>query len=191
MSWKPWRLSRPLHPHEAGEARAAFGESLDYGKVRVFRRSPLGWGASRAIGNTIHMQSRHFHPGTFEFTPAGMQTVVHELAHVWQYQNGGWAYLFACLWTYVKFQVKAGSWREAYYWRQICEDGVDFADWNPEQQAQAIGDFFQANRAEPGMGHTFAESRTLHLMGPLIPRIQQGDGAPTFLRKKRVPAETT
>ncbi|MBZ4420753.1 DUF4157 domain-containing protein [Myxococcus sp. RHSTA-1-4] len=117
---------RRLTDEEVTRLHAIFGESLDYGRVRVKagRLGLLGLtGRAFAHGNTLFVPGRD----TVEF---GL--LVHELTHVWQHQHGGTAYLGAAL--------AAQWWGDGYDWRKAVSRHLRWAELNPEQQAQLIED---------------------------------------------------
>lgn len=117
---------RRLTGDEVARLRPIFGESLDYGRVRV-KEGRLG---------LLGVTRRAFAHGDTVFVP-GQETVdfgllVHELTHVWQHQHGGTAYLSAAL--------VAQWWGDGYDWRKAVALHLRWAELNPEQQAQLIED---------------------------------------------------
>ena len=97
---------RRLEPHEIAYAREIFGEGIDYGAVRIARGSVLATFSATALGNRINLQSVHFAGDTLELNEAGMRVLIHELAHVWQYQHFGLRYIASSLaaqfWAWVR-----------------------------------------------------------------------------------------
>jgi hypothetical protein len=68
----------------------------------------------------------------------GLGTLIHELGHVWQYQNGGLAYIPLSLIAQLKGFLKSGSRDAAYNWEAADAAGLPWEKWNPEQQASAM-----------------------------------------------------
>lgn len=125
------RLEAPgrlLLADEVEAARRVFGDSIDYSRVRIkegdagafsFNERPF------AMGDTLYMKSTRSHA-----------TLIHELTHVWQHQNGGTDYMSEALAS----QLLQG----AYDWRAQVP-GTPFADLAPEKQAAFLEDAFMRN----------------------------------------------
>ena len=130
--------------HYAGEI---FGNNLDYNAVRITRGSVLALFSATSTGNRINFQSHHFAGDSLALSDAGMLVLIHELTHVWQFQQAGYGYIFSSLSAQICAWVKTGSRRGAYDWRKPWRRNVPWAQWNAEQQAQCIGDYNAAIRA--------------------------------------------
>ncbi len=139
---------RPLAPDEVTLAEHYFGRHLRTAPVRLTRDHPMSLHAPKTLGNTVHLKSgwHHFDGPGLALSPRGLGCLVHELVHVWQYQNGGLGYVFGSLWAQLHAIVTAGDRGGAYRWRPVHRAGVPWARWNPEQQAQVIEDHFKASR---------------------------------------------
>ncbi len=134
---------RGLTSNEISYAHEIYLDSIDYSVISITRDSLLSAGAPKTIGNTIHLRSDwgHFKGDTMELTELGMQTLIHEMGHVWQYQNGGLAYIAESVWVQLKAFVSGGDRGGAYDWHEAIKEGLPWEKWNPEQQAQAIEDY--------------------------------------------------
>ena len=81
-------------------------------------------------------------------TATGRSILIHELTHIWQYQNGGWAYAVSSVWVQSVSIVTQGNSNGAYNWRNLFDSRGELTkpweQWNPEQQAQAIADYNDA-----------------------------------------------
>lgn len=191
------KLAPPTRHINAGEisyAREIFGDSLDYSKITITRDSLMSTGAPKTIGNTVHMRSKwgaeQFTKDgsgeyTLELTEAGRQLLVHEMTHVWQFQNGGLAYIPDSLVSQLRARLGSGSRNGAYDWRSAAKAGTPWADWNPEQQAELVEEYNRALRhvkdatkrkALPAK----ADTDMLTLGKPYIEKIHHGEGAPTL-----------
>ena len=53
-----------------------------------------------------------------------METLIHEMGHVWQYQNGGLAYIPESLWAQLKAAVSGKNRNAAYDWRTVHDAKV-------------------------------------------------------------------
>lgn len=145
--------SRKLSNQEIAEAREIFGDTIDYRQVVLERNSLYNAGSSRTVGNTIALTDNKFDGKNLKLNSDGQYTLIHELAHVWQYQNQGWEYAPAALWAQAKAKVKTGSRNAAYDWEILDKQSIPWEDWNPEAQAQAVEDYNYALRqAKSGRG---------------------------------------
>jgi hypothetical protein len=124
-------------------ARDIVRDTVDYSKITITRDSVYSLGAPRTIGNTIYLKSDwgHFDGDTLELTEAGKTVLIHEMSHVWQYQNGGLAYIPSSLLSQLAGTLKGRGAKSAYYWREAHAAGLPWNKWNAEQQAQAIEDY--------------------------------------------------
>jgi len=176
--------SRSLTSDEIAYATDVFHESIDYTAIEITRDSVFAAGAPRTIGNTIHLKSDwdHFKGDTLELTEKGRLTLIHEMGHVWQYQNGGLAYIPDSLWAQFKASVSGGSRNEAYEWRPMHDKGVPWAEWNPEQQAEAIEDYNKLLREQKAGKATVEDLSTLSILLPYMELVRRGEGAPTYER---------
>lgn len=134
--------SRILRRDEIETAHTLFGDTIDWSVVRITVDSIWSWRSARTIGNTIHLWHSHFEPDGATLTYlAGWPTLIHELTHIWQYQQSGWGYLISSLWAQFK------CWRDrskAYDWESAIQRGVPWEGWNAEQQAQAVEDYYRS-----------------------------------------------
>ena len=109
-------------------------------------------------------------------TARGRATLIHELGHVWQYQNGGLAYIPHSLRAQLVAWLRTGKRAAAYRWQEALQEGIDWARWNPEQQAQAIEAYAVASWRQ---GSPF-DARTIELLQPYIDKVRRGEGAPCW-----------
>jgi|GEM_PF-2814015 len=128
-----------LDEHQRKLLSSVFGDSIDLDNVRV-QESP-SWmfneGRQFVLGNTIHVPS-----GTV--TPD--RTLVHEAAHVWQYQNNGAGYIADSILQ----QLMHGS--GAYELQDVLKAGLSFHDMNVEQQGELLRMAYHAGaHMNPGM----------------------------------------
>ena len=141
-------------------------------------------GAPRTIGNTIHLKStppwNHFREDTLELTEKGRLDLIHEMGHVWQYQNGGLAYMPLSIIAQIRAAVSGGDRGGAYEWRTAHQAGTPWEDWNPEQQARAIEEYNILLRKSQAGTATPAELHDLSVLLPYIELVRNRQGAPTF-----------
>ena len=174
--------SRPLTATEITYAKEIYLDSIDYSKIKITRDSVLALGAPRTIGNTIHLKSDwgHFKGDTLDLTEQGQLTLIHEMGHVWQYQNGGLAYIPLSLIAQIKGAVSGGDRGKAYEWREAHEAKIPWEEWNPEQQAEAIEEYNKLLRKQKEGKATPEEIHILSVLLPYIEKVRRGEGAPTF-----------
>jgi hypothetical protein len=120
-------VGRSLTGEEIEALRAIYGNAIDYSDVRIKEGSA---GVLTALdrpwtsGNTIYM-NKDRSDGDW------MQTLVHEMGHVWQFQNGG-----------ADYQSKSVSaqyiTRDAYQWESAALEEKPWQSLNPEDQAALI-----------------------------------------------------
>jgi hypothetical protein len=92
---------RRLNADEITSLRRLYGDSIDYGAVRIqYGGSKEGLGASGAhvVDNTIWMDSSMIDRNG-KLNADGQDLLSHEMCHVWQYQNRGPSYLGEALWS--------------------------------------------------------------------------------------------
>jgi hypothetical protein len=122
-------IGRSLRDDEVAALRQVFGDSIDYSQVTIKEGSAGIFAGDRPItmGNTIYMKDDR-----------SFETLVHEMAHVWQFQNGGNDYMLEAGWAQFSNWAQGNATRVAYDWTRDIDKG--WAALNPEQQAHLIED---------------------------------------------------
>ncbi len=135
----------PLTTREIGVARPIFGSSIRYEDVRVVVSSVAA--APTTMGNSIRTTERDI----------ADHILIHEMAHIWQYQTGGGGYLSNAACAQVIAMLSAGTRNAAYAY----EPKGDFNSFNAEQQAHVIEDYFQMPnlRSDPWYMEVMAQVR--------------------------------
>lgn len=149
--------TRPLHQWEIEMAKTIFGDSINYHRVRIDETAYLG------------PKQHHFCYVSFYMINSwgAMQnsTLIHELVHVWQYENMGAVYMPRALW--------AQTTKEGYNYGG--KDNLKLSlltqrtlfDYNLEQQGDIIADYFRIkNGTSPYWGN--ANSSNLGLYERII-----------------------
>ncbi|KPJ85753.1 hypothetical protein AMJ57_01780, partial [Parcubacteria bacterium SG8_24] len=128
--------ARPLTEPEISVVRTIFGTSIDLDKVRIRFGGPLTWfSSSVTIGNVIS-----FPAGRYDGSgPADLAWLVHELVHVWQYQNFGWGYVPESVWE----QLTESDAYVVHY-----DATISFLDYDIEEQAVIVAEYFLDQRPE-------------------------------------------
>ncbi|MFO1161114.1 MAG: DUF4157 domain-containing protein [Reyranellaceae bacterium] len=179
------RRSRSLTATEKTYLREIFHDAVDYDKVTITRGSALSAGAARTTGNTINLQEEHFVGDTMELTDAGTLVLAHEMGHVWQYQNGGLAYIPSSLIPQIVAGLSGQSRNAAYDWRNAVRNHIDWSEWNAEQQAECISDYNEALRRINAGNATLEDYDTVTLAEPFIELVRDRIGAPGSSRRRR------
>ena len=128
---------RGLSAAEIAYLRPIYGESIDYGAVRIQSggiKESLGFRAN-VVGNDVFMPEADFNPDG-SLTRDGLETLGHEFGHVWQYQNRGADYLSGAIYAQVTEGSSGVGTGGAYDWVAAAGRGERFDDMNPESQAE-------------------------------------------------------
>ena len=165
---------RPLTAAEVSYAKSTFKDSVDYGAITLTYDALASAGSSRTLGNTVNMTADEFEPGTNTLTSAGLNTLVHEMTHVWQYQHHGWGYAPAALWAQFWAALTTGSRNGAYDWKTPATSGVPWDDWNPEAQAEGVERYNEALHAMKAGTPSQKDIDDLAILEPYIAQMSAG-----------------
>lgn len=124
--------TRRLSGKEQGLAHTVFGATIDYETVRVDERAWIAckrYGIAYVSFNVINcwgaLSDAHF---------------IHEMVHIWQYQRHGAVYIPRALWAQ---RTPAGyNYGGVEALQQALAGGKGFTDFNYEQQADIMADYF-------------------------------------------------
>jgi len=115
--------------------------SIEYEDVRVviggYNTLPGSGIAPHVTGNTVYIPESYVDRdanGNYTIKQDKLDTVGHEMGHVWQNQNGGGDYMAESLIDQVEAS-RGGSRNDAYNGEKRLNAGVPFNDLTPEQQA--------------------------------------------------------
>lgn len=141
---------RPLAVSEIVELKKVFGDSVSYDKIRILDTKYPGPMGHRAIAikykirmkNRLHKNEKYI--GNYYYHVIYTAQLVHEVGHVWQYEQMGTSYIPGALHA----QYLSAS---KYDWRNEIKRGLD--DWrqfNIESQCQFIQHIYReaAQQAE-------------------------------------------
>jgi hypothetical protein len=116
---------RKLTGDEIETLRKVYGDSLDYSRIRI-KEGDAGLfsttGRAFTHGDTVYIPK--------DDLPLTKDLLVHEMAHVWQHQNGGTDYMSEALW--------AQYFGDGYEFEKALKEGKSFDQMNPEQQAEFL-----------------------------------------------------
>jgi len=135
---------RPLGQAERDALRSIFGDSIDLDAVRVVE------GNAGLLG----ISGRAFAIGRIIYLPAcSAEILVHECAHVWQFQTGGFGYIGNSALHQLVGLLSMKRYRP-YHWRAAIDAGVAWDDLaSAEAQAQFVQDLYrdgEGQGAAPG-----------------------------------------
>ena len=105
--------SRPLTEAEKELAHSIYGDQIRLDSVRIAPDSIYSIDVSKTIGDTIHIRTADYNSDLSYKT-----LLIHELGHVWQYQNGGWGYIPKSLIVQFIAFMQTGSTSAAYNWEE-------------------------------------------------------------------------
>ncbi len=166
---------RGLTSGETALARSVFGETVDYGKVHVYEGAPKvagifplsqhGLGAITPCGDIYLVGKNCQQPDLSKAGEKQRKLLIHEMTHVWQYQQGQHVECDA-----VFLYVRSGFNYNSCYAYDL--DGRrKFASLNIEQQAHMVEDYFalrdQKARAVPDRAVKMAKFEAM--LKPCLP----------------------
>lgn len=145
---------------EIEEAKQVFIESIQYDRVWIYETAKLpNWVAKAGSwmqkqpppkNNAITLGNRVLFPVILKTRNndlvnhnfGDMAWFIHELTHVWQYQQFGIRYLYDALVVQLKYGAKSYDYGGKSGLLQAFETGKTLFDFNPEQQADIARDFY-------------------------------------------------
>jgi hypothetical protein len=130
------RDTRALTCDERDDAISVFGDALDLDPIRIVSTSIVN--SPTCLGNIIRVA------GGGEIDRI---TLIHELAHVWQYQTRGAEYISDSAWHQVSAALTTGSRQAAYLISFDDLAAASIFDLPAEKQAVIIERWF----ADPGL----------------------------------------
>jgi hypothetical protein len=151
---------RRLSPSEREEASLVFGDTVDFEPVWIYeevpwpdwignlgaflrRRKPDGHNAV-TLGNRIFFPTRLGSEHTSDQIRINQTAwLIHELTHVWQFQQEGWRYFFQALGAILRhgrWAYKVGS-EDTLIKARLA--GARFEDYNREQQGELARGYYR------------------------------------------------
>jgi hypothetical protein len=105
---------RPLSPDEIKHLKQIYGNSFDYGLIRIKPGGPLNNAmADHTVGNAVYMISAEINPNGTLTTPE-LKTLSDEVGHVREGQNGGGGYIGNALFANLWYGVTTGNRNNGY-----------------------------------------------------------------------------
>ncbi len=136
---------RALNDNEISMLKSIFKDSLDYDKIRISKSKNassyyrLTSGAeAQAMGNTVIMDAKYIGIEDFSATNSYYKEIfTHEIAHIWQYQNN----IDLSMLSSMKHSFQT-RFTETSAYSYVLEEGKKLTDYNHEQQATIITDYY-------------------------------------------------
>ena len=137
-------MSRKLTQNEIDMAKTVFGDAIDYDVVRINDKKYMFFQSKHVAmapnGNLYMGAQLKSDDYALENSFSKRSLFIHEMAHVWQFQNK----ILHPLKTGVKLMVKhAFNYGAAYPYK--LDSKKDLLEYNMEQQASIIQDYFLLN----------------------------------------------
>lgn len=149
-------MTRDLTTGERKVAREIYGKSINYSEVKIhrgkyfFTQPPHSGMTPRG---EIYASDTAYHDDYSKESDATQGFFIHEMAHVWQYQNG----ILNPIWSALKLQISHGfSYAKAYPY--LLDADKTLIDYNMEQQASILEDYFRVVKR----GLDFRDERILN-----------------------------
>jgi hypothetical protein len=158
---------RKLNDDQIAALKKVYGDSIDYSSVRI-KEGNAGLfsltGRAFTHGNTIYIPPNDL--------PLTDDLLVHEMAHVWQHQNGGTDYMSEAL-----LSQNVG---DGYDFEKGIREGKSWSELNPEQQAELLQQaqlkgFFNP---PPGKQFEFRGTNYTDYLLAALKQVRAGKGAP-------------
>jgi hypothetical protein len=144
LEWSAIQLSaitspfgRALHQREFEIINDIFAGGVDASRIRIVEARILN--APTTLGNQIRV------PPGWNFDDERRAILVHEVAHVWQYQTHGTSYITDSVYHNASGQIATGDRNVAYMNYQLTANSA-LSDFTAEEQATIIGDYYEMTR---------------------------------------------
>lgn len=121
---------RPLTAAERKIAASVFQTSLRLDEIRIEEEAKIA-NAPTTLGNVIRLSKGY---------TMSDATLVHELTHVWQFQNKGTGYISNSVINQVAGMIGSGDRNAAYV--VTIEQGASFSSYSAEHQATIVEDWY-------------------------------------------------
>jgi len=130
-------FGRALYEWEYDIVRDIFQSGLDASRIRIVETRIMN--APTTLGNQIRV------PPGWNFDGEHKPILVHECAHVWQYQTRGTSYITDSVYHNASGQIATGDRNVAYMNYQLNANS-SISDFTAEEQATIVGDYYELTR---------------------------------------------
>lgn len=159
-------FGRALYDWEYEVVHDVFRASLDASRIRVVETRVMN--APTTLGNQIRV------PPGWTFERDNKPVLVHECAHVWQYQTRGTSYITDSVYHNVSGQIGTGNRNVAYMNYQLANDS-SISDFTAEEQATIVGDYYEMTKiyvTDPKPSWVVLRSRDMAIYERLIAQVR-------------------
>jgi len=136
--------TRTLTGAEVFEASSVFGSSIDFSLVRIDTHSLMVFIAKKLKGYTKGREFTTFHTINGEEGSIEIDTLIHELTHVWQYQQVGAIYMPQAI--HAQGTAAGYNYGGISGLQSAKAAGKGIRTFNREQQAQIVQDYFRIRK---------------------------------------------
>lgn len=146
-------IKRHLTAGEICMAQSVFGDSINYRRVRIRSGRLFGFFHKKDFAKATLSQifMHNLYQEDFSKAPAHLQSLfIHEMAHVWQYQQKAFNVTMPYLQNVFHYTPKAYEYN--------LSDKKDLLSYGIEQQAAIIEDYFSLQS-----GNNYADAKTIDL----------------------------
>jgi hypothetical protein len=130
-------FGRALHQWEFDIVHDIFQDGLDASRIRIVETRIMS--APTTLGNQVRVA-----PG-WTFERDNKPVLVHECAHVWQYQTRGTSYITDSVYHNASGQIATGN-RNVAYMNYQLRTNSSIGDFTAEEQATIVGDYYEMTR---------------------------------------------
>jgi hypothetical protein len=159
-------FGRALYEWEYEIVHDIFRSGLDASRVRIVETRIMNFPTT--LGNQIRV------PPGWSFERDKRPILVHECAHVWQYQTRGTSYITDSVYHNASGQIATGDRNVAYMNYQLQPDS-SMSDFTAEEQATIVGDYYEMTRiytSDPKPSWVALRSRDLATYERLIAQVR-------------------
>lgn len=159
-------FTKPLTDHEITQMQTVLAPaSLRYEDIRVAEGGLYDWlfrlngGLAFATWHTVNF------PRNGRYTRANLPILVHELSHVYQYEQVGSRYLGEAIYQLWQLKQACYQYGGVLGLQQANQVGQSYATFNREQQAQIVQDFYTRQ----------SQGKDVSVYEPLMAQCREGE----------------
>jgi len=159
-------FGRALYDWEYEIVHDIFRSGLDASRIRIVETRIMN--APTTLGNQIRV------PPGWTFDNDNRPVLVHECAHVWQYQTKGTSYITDSVYHNVSAQIATGN-RNVAYMNYQLDTNSSMSAFTAEEQATIVGDYYEMTKiyvTDPKPSWVALRSRDMAIYDRLIEQVR-------------------
>jgi hypothetical protein len=159
-------FGRALYDWEYAIVHGVLRSSLDASRIRIVETRIMNFPTT--LGNQIRV------PPGWSFERDNRPILVHECAHVWQYQTRGTSYITDSVYHNASGQIATGNRNVAYMNYQLRQES-SISDFTAEEQATIVGDYYEMTQiytTDPKPSWVSLRSRDMPIYERLIAQVR-------------------